>query len=103
MNQIPYTPIHSGSVSASAVRKGWRIDLSAITATKRWYNSTNLPEYELDPYMTIDVWMSKIIPVRDGNLTLRLSLNNILNEQYEVVNRYPMPGFNALATIEYSF
>lgn len=103
MNQIPYTPIHSGSVSASAVRKGWRIDLSAITATKRWYNSTNLPEYELDPYMTIDVWMSKIIPVREGNLTLRLSLNNILNEQYEVVNRYPMPGFNALATIEYSF
>ena len=53
--------------------------------------------------MTIDVWMSKIIPVREGNLTLRLSLNNILNEQYEVVNRYPMPGFNALATIEYSF
>ncbi|MBO4760263.1 MAG: TonB-dependent receptor [Bacteroidales bacterium] len=102
-SQIPYTPIHSGSVSASAVRKGWRIDLNAITATKRWYNSTQLPEYELDPYMTIDIWMSKILPVRDGNLTLRLSLNNILNEQYEVVTRYPMPGFNALGTIEYCF
>ena len=102
-SQIPYTPIHSASVSASAVRKGWRIDMNAITATKRWYNSTNLPEYELDPYMTIDVWMSKIIPVRNGDLTLRLSLNNILNEQYEIVTRYPMPGFNALGTIEYSF
>ena len=32
-----------------------------------------------------------------------LALRNLLNEQYEVVQGYPMPGFNVLATVEYVF
>jgi len=101
--QIPYIPLHSGSASVSAVRNGWRINLSAIASSRRWYISTNTPDYAIDPYMTIDMWVSKVMKIGNRSLTCRLSLNNILNEQYEVIPRYPMPGFNTMGTLEYSF
>ena len=33
----------------------------------------------------------------------RRNVNNLLDEQYEVVDNYPMPGFNFLLKAEYSF
>lgn len=38
-----------------------------------------------------------------SSLTLRLTGNNLLNQQYEVVDNYPMPGTNVRLTVEYSF
>ena len=35
------------------------------------------------------------------NLTLKVRLENLLNEKYESVNGYPAPGFGAFGGIEW--
>ena len=97
--QIPYIPRHSGSVNASLTFRGWRADLCWLLTGRRWSNSANLPEFGIRPWQTVDLWLSRSL----GDITLRLSLHNLLNEQYEVVKGYPMPGFHLLGTLEYSF
>ena len=97
--QIPYIPRHSGSVSAGLCWKGWKADLSWIVTGKRWSSSANLEEFKIDPWSTIDLWFSKNL----GDITLRVSFMNLTNEKYQIVRGYPMPGFNAAGTLEYSF
>lgn len=96
--QIPYIPLHSGSAAIDAAYKGWEGSLSFIANSRRWSSSVNIDEYLIDPFVTMDMRISKEI----GSLVLRLSLNNILNSQYEIVKGYPMPGTNLMFTLEYS-
>ena len=45
-------------------------------------------------WYTHDVTLSRRIKLRRAALLVSLEVNNILNQQYEVVNCYPMPGTN---------
>mgnify|MGYP000506120985 CR=1 FL=1 len=38
-----------------------------------------------------------------GDLKLTLEVNNLLNQQYEVVTCYPMPGTNFKLIAQYNF
>lgn len=48
-------------------------------------------------------FLSKSFKLTGSELALRISLNNILGENYEIVDNYPMPGTNLIARLEYSF
>ena len=101
--QIPYIPLHSGSVNLFGSLSGWRTDITLFATGERFTTSANLPAYRLAPWTTLDAALSKAFRAGGGLLTLRLCLNNLLDEQYEIVDNYPMPGFNALLKADYSF
>ena len=106
--QIPYIPRHSGSATGTVSWKDWDLSLNYVASSARWSSSANLPDYRTAPFHTLDAWISRTFKEtgpagRPGELTLSLALRNLINEQYEVVQGYPMPGFNVLATVEYSF
>ena len=101
--QIPYIPLHSGSANVFGELDGWRMDVTVFATGERFTTSANLPAYRLAPWTTLDAAVSKVLPVRSGSLRLKLCLNNLLDEQYEIVDNYPMPGFNFLLKVEYSF
>lgn len=101
--QIPYIPIHSGSFNLFNEYRGWRADLTVFAMSERWNTSANLPPYRMSPWVTLDAAASKTFDVGGNDLSVRLTLNNILNRQYEIVDNYPMPGLNALVRVEYSF
>ena len=106
--QIPYIPMHSGSATGTVGWKDWDLSLNYVASSTRWSSSANIPDYRTAPFQTLDAWISRTFKEkgsagRPGELTLRLALRNLMNEKYEVVQGYPMPGFNLLATIEYSF
>ena len=69
---------------------------------ERFTTSANLPAYRLAPWTTLDAAVSKDMSLRSGEMRLKLCLNNLLDEQYEIVDNYPMPGFNFLLRVEYS-
>ena len=98
--QIPYIPRHSGSVSATVSWHGWRADYSFIFTGVRYTSSANLRSTMMPPWATHDISLSKAIP---AGLTFRLTVNNILNRQYEIVPNYPMPRCNFFLAIGYSF
>ncbi len=97
--QIPYTPWNSGSMVLGAERGPWSANLSVLYTGKRYRSSDNVAENMLDPWMTADMSISRDFNVRGYGLNLAMDVNNILNQQYEVVTRYPMPGINYMIKI----
>ena len=101
--QIPYIPVHSGSVNLFGALSGWRADVTFFATGERYTTSANLPAYRLDPWATLDAAISKTLELRSSSLRFKISLNNLLDEQYEIVDNYPMPGFNFFLKAEYLF
>ncbi|MCQ2148211.1 MAG: TonB-dependent receptor [Bacteroidales bacterium] len=93
--QIPYIPWHSGSVVASLQYRDWSLNYSFLYTGERYSSSANIPENHTQPWYTSDMSASKLFSLPlDREFKLSLELNNLFNQQYEVVQCYPMPGIN---------
>ena len=94
-NQIAYIPRHSGSFVASLQYGGWGMDYSFIYAGKRWNAQENTPRNEMQPWYTHDVALRYAFTLQSRwACRVSLEVNNLLNQQYEVILNYPMPGTN---------
>ena len=102
--RIAYSPRHSGSAVARLGYKGLNTSVSWIYTGKRYRNSANTKEDELEPWYTTDIAVAWKGPLgRRAAGSIGLDINNLLDQDYEVVTRYPMPGRHILfkVTIEY--
>ncbi len=92
--QIPYIPWHSGSAVVATTFKTWELNYSFIYTGERYESQANIAENYCQPWYTHDMSLSKTLTLRSYPLRLTAEVNNILNQQYEVVQCYPMPGTN---------
>lgn len=92
--QIPYIPWHSASATLGADFCGWSLSYSFIYTGKRYESVANTPENYAPPWYTHDMSVSKSFTIRRVGMRATAELNNIFNQQYEVVQCYPMPGTN---------
>ena len=92
--QIPYIPWHSGSAIAGLSLGDWSLDYSFIYTGERYESSANIPENQALAWYTSDLALSKNFRLRSSQLRATLEVNNLFNQQYEVVQCYPMPGTN---------
>lgn len=93
--QIPYIPWHSGSVVVGAVWRDWDLNYSFIYTGERYESRANTPANHAQPWYTSDLSLSRNIRFRNrSSLRVTVEVNNIFNQQYEVVQCYPMPGTN---------
>ncbi len=95
-SQIPYAPLHSGSVILGATWKEWDINYSFVYTGERWASSDNDAGNYILPWYTSDMSVSRTL----GRWRLTAEINNIFNQQYEVVRNYPMPGTNLRIKVE---
>ena len=102
-DQIPYIPWHSGSATATLSWRTWEANYSFIYTGERYSSRANIPANYVLPWYTSDLSLSKLLRTRPGDLKLTLEVNNLLNQQYEVVICYPMPGINFKAIVQYTF
>ena len=93
-------PAHSGSANLFGEADGWRMDVTLFMTGERFTTSANLPAYRIAPWQTLDATISKSLSIGGRDLSFKLSLRNLLDEQYEIVDNYPMPGFNFLLKVE---
>jgi outer membrane receptor protein involved in Fe transport len=93
-DQIPYTPIHSGTVTASAQWRNLQLNYSFIYTGERYSQKANIPVNYVQPWYTHD--MALTYEWKAFNLPFRASVevNNLLNQYYDVVLNFPMPGRN---------
>lgn len=96
--QIPYIPWHSGSVIVGADYRKWSLTYSFIYTGERYESVANIVENYAPAWYTHDMAVSRdfILGGKSSpkRLKVALELNNIFNQQYEVVQCYPMPGTN---------
>ena len=92
--QIPYIPWHSGSVVTGFDYGHWHLNYSFIYTGERYESVANIPENHAQPWYTSDLALARSFPLGSHELRGTLEVNNLFNQQYEVVQCYPMPGTN---------
>ncbi len=92
-DQIPYTPWHSGSAILNSQYRDWNLNYSFIYVGKRYNgNVNNIKVNEIQPWYTHDLSLQKQFTVKQYKIKGTVEVNNLLNQQYEVIYNYPMPG-----------
>ena len=108
-NQIPYIPRHSGSVSLAARWREWTFAWDSTFTGGKWSRTANTPDNYIEPWSLSDASVGRNFPLKAGKrtkapeLAVSLALNNLFNKHYQIVQGYPMPGFNTLLSLEYNW
>lgn len=99
--QVPYIPLHSCSVTAGMAFREWSLNYSFIYTGERYESVANIPENYSQPWYTHDISLTKSFLFQGWELQATALVNNILNQQYEVVKCYPMPGTNFMIKVNF--
>lgn len=99
-HQIPYIPLHSGSVASRLSWKDIDLNYSFIYTGERYNSQENIPENYEQPWYTHDASLVYNFIVSKIKCRAGLEVNNIFNQDYEVIINYPMPGRNYKLTLK---
>ncbi|MBP5636958.1 MAG: TonB-dependent receptor, partial [Bacteroidales bacterium] len=106
-NQIPYIPRHSGGIGLEGRYGYWSLCWDTSVSGGKWSRTANIDDYYIEPWSISDASVSRLYYLTDlghrtmvPELTITLNLGNVFNRPYQIVQGYPMPGFNALLSIE---
>lgn len=97
-DQIPYIPWHSGSVVAGLQWRGWDLTYSMIYTGERYSQQENIAYNHLQPWYTSDMTLAW----HDRRWRVRLDVNNLFSQDYDVILNYPMPKRNYMLSVEYN-
>ena len=101
--QIAYTPWHSASALLQLGYKGWHLHYSFIYTGERYEQSANISVNYVEPWYTHDVSLGTQFNYKKCDFYVSVDVNNLLNQQYEVVRNYPMPGINGKVTLKITY
>ena len=103
-HQIPYIPWHSGSVVAELdwqSRRGdhYGLSYSFIYVGERYSQQENSIYNYVQPWYTHDIAIYGEWEIKRWWLKANIELNNMLGQDYEVIQNYPMPKQNVRCTL----
>ena len=98
-HQIPYIPWHSGSAIVGLSYKNWDLNYSFIYAGERYDEQENILYNHMEPWYTSDLSLRYQWKVNGLLMTAQAEVNNLLDQDYEVIVNYPMPGRNYALTL----
>ena len=98
-DQIPYIPWHSGSAIVGLSYKNWDVNYSFIYAGERYDEQENILYNHMEPWYTSDLSVRYKFTVYGLQFTAMAEVNNLLDQDYEVIVNYPMPGRNYAFTL----
>ena len=107
-HQIPYIPWHSGSAVVSLdwqSRRGdhYGLNYSFIYVGERYGQQENTVYNYVQPWYTHDLSIYGEWNVRNHLLKADLEINNLLGQDYEVIQNYPMPKQNVRCTLAVTY
>ncbi len=98
-HQIPYIPWHSGSAIVGLSYKNWDLNYSFIYAGERYDEQENILYNHMEPWYTSDLSLRYQFIVHNSKFIVQAEVNNVLDQDYEVIVNYPMPGRNYALTL----
>ena len=93
LHQIPYTPLHSGSLSVMISTTWFEVGYTMVAAGKRYALQQNVSANELPPYTDHSLTLGHDFDIK-GKVMIGVKgeLLNIANLHYEIIRNYPMQG-----------
>ncbi len=101
--QLPYIPVHSGSLTLSGSYKTFNLNYSYLYTGERYSQKANIRENYVAPWYTHDLSAGKSFHHHKIDYRIAVEVNNILNQYYDVVLNFPMPGRNYRLTLIANF
>lgn len=95
--QLPYIPEHSATLTAQLAWRSWSLLYKWCYYSRRYTltsNAKTLTGGQLMPYYMSNLTLGKEFALRWADLSLKGSVNNLLNEEYISVLSRPMPRIN---------
>ena len=99
-HQIPYIPYNSGSAIVNLAYRNWTLNYSFIYSGKRYNQQENIPNNYMQPWYTSDVSLQYDFKIFGTKCRTMLEINNILDQKYDVILNYPMPGINGVVGLQ---
>ena len=90
--QIAYVPQHSFSATLAWKNPWANLSLSTDGQSHRWATNEHSEGTRIAGFMEFDVGAWRTFNWHGHRLTLRASIRNLLDKQYDTVAHYPMPG-----------
>lgn len=100
---IPYSPKHCGSTTIGLEVKKLLINYNFIYTGERYGLRPNTTESYMQPWYTHDISMGYKITSGKTQYKLLGEVNNLLDQSYDVVRNYPMPGRSFRITLSTNF
>ena len=100
-NTIPYSPLHSASLIVDLGYDGWSLCTSWLYTGDRFALISNNRDDLLGAWQTVDLKLNKRFRIRRHYVQATVECNNLCDSRHEVVKRYPMPGRNWKATLQW--
>lgn len=100
-NTIPYSPLHSASLIVDLGYDGWSLCTSWLYTGDRFALISNNRDDLLGAWQTVDLKLNKRFRIRRHYVQATIECNNLCDSRHEVVKRYPMPGRNWKATLQW--
>ena len=102
-HQIPYTPLHSGSMQLSLI-SGWgTLGYMMQSVGERFSLPQNIKENLMKGYTEHSLSAGKSFTAGKCKLHLQLECRNFTDVQYEVIQYYPMPGRSYRFTLKLDY
>ncbi|MDR2235951.1 MAG: TonB-dependent receptor [Chryseobacterium sp.] len=94
-DQISYVPWHTLTFTMMADYKDWSFNYSFMYTGERYdAQLNNIRANYLQPWYTHDLSVQKKFNWHSHQIKAGLEVNNVLDQHYDVVRNYPMPGRN---------
>lgn len=94
-DQIPYVPWHAVTFTLMADYKDWSFNYSLMYTGERYdAQLNNIRANYLQPWYTHDLSVQKTFSWHSHQFKASFEVNNVLDQHYDVVRNYPMPGRN---------
>ena len=93
-HQIPYIPRYSGTAIVAVSYRGYSLNYSFIYTGERYHQQENTAYNYTLPWYTSDISLRAVYQAVGLRFSATLEVCNLLNQPYEVVANYPMPGRN---------
>ena len=102
-HQIAYTPRSFGSANAAFETPWVTLAYSLIASGYRYILGQNIEQNKLNGYADHSLSASRDITIKKTTARLSVELLNLLNNNYEVVKSYPMPGRSFRVTLAINY
>ena len=92
-HQIPYTPAYNASYSGNVSYKGYQFDANLVYTGGRYSLNENIYSNFLNPFIDINLGVQKEFRItKSWKFAVNGKVMNLLNNNYEVIKSFPMPG-----------
>jgi iron complex outermembrane receptor protein len=99
--QLIYVPVHRMFMNLFISYRGYRLNYN-LTITGQRFTTTDNNQF-LPGYSFHNLTAGKEFRIKKSAVSLQFDINNLLNENYQAIEYYPMPGRSYKVSINFKF